>query len=92
MTNKEKEKEILAKAIPFQTFIFLPGHIGLYLGQYNKQAVIFHNVWGIRLENSGRFVIGKTVITSLYPGMENPDAVKSLMTRVKSFNIIARDK
>jgi len=90
MTNKEKEKTILEKAIPFQTFIFLPGHIGLYIGQFDDQAVMLHNIWGIRLKNNGRFVIGKTVITSLYPGMENPDAVKSLMKRVNSFNIIAR--
>ena len=90
MTNKEKEKEILAKAIPFQTFIFLPGHIGLYVGQYDNQAVMLHNIWGTRLEGNGRFVIGKTVITSLYPGMEHSEAVQSLMCRVQSFNIIAQ--
>ncbi len=90
MTTKEKEKEILKKAIPFQSFIFLPGHIGLYVGEYKGQAVMLHNVWGIRLKNNGRFVVGKTVITSLYPGMENPAAVQSLMKRVQSFNIIAR--
>lgn len=90
LSNKEKEKEILEKAVPFQTFIFLPGHIGLYIGQYDDKAVFLHNMWGIRLKDNGRFVIGKTVITSLYPGMENPDAVQSLMKRVQSFNIIAR--
>lgn len=90
MTTKEKDRAIIQNAIPFQTLIYLPGHIGLYIGHEKEKALMLHNMWGIRLQQDKRYVVGKTVITTLYPGMEHPKAVKSLMERVQSFNIIAR--
>lgn len=88
MSDEEKEHIILTQGIPFQTLIYLPGHIGLYVGQYENKAVIFHNLWGVKLQNDGRFIIGKAVITSLYAGMELSDVKSSIMERVQSMNIL----
>ncbi len=87
LSNRKKKQEIIQKAIPFQSFIFLPGHIALYLGTYKNEPVIFHNVWGVRLENDGRHVIGKTAITGLEMGKELPKAESLILERVQSFNI-----
>ncbi len=90
LSIEEKERLILNQAIAFQTFLYLPGHIGLYLGQYQGKAVMLHNIWGVRLKDDGRHIIGKNVITSLYPGMEIKKATSSLMERLKSFNIVIK--
>ena len=92
MSDKDKEDLILTHAIPFQTFIYLPGHIGLYVGQYNGKAVMLHNMWGVRIGEFGRFVVGKTVITTLYPGEELEGFNNSLMSRVKSITVIGKEK
>lgn len=76
----EKEATILREGRPFATLVWLKGHIGLYIGAYQGQAALLHSFWGIRTEPevvagrkvSGRFVIGRTVITSLRPGKELP--------------------
>jgi hypothetical protein len=55
----------------------MPGHVTLYLGGYQGQPVILHNTWGLKTKTltgkKGRHTIGRTVITSLYPGAELPD-------------------
>ncbi len=90
LSSSQKEAEILRRAIPFRSLIYLPGHIGLYVGKYQNMPVMFHNMWGIRLQNDARFVIGKTVITSLSPGSELKNFISPLIERVKSFNILAK--
>ncbi len=55
----------------------MPGHIGLYLGNVDGKPVMFHNVWGVRVNegpgHDDRHVIGKAVITTLEPGKELPN-------------------
>lgn len=74
----EKEREIVREAAPFRSLIHLPGHIGLYLGTYQGKAVMYHNMWGLRIRDAsggcdGRAVVGKAVVTTLRPGVERPD-------------------
>jgi cell wall-associated NlpC family hydrolase len=71
-----KEQLIRENGKPFATFLWHPGHIMLYLGQYEGRAAVAHAVWGVKTKRKGiegRHVIGKTVITSLEPGKELPD-------------------
>ncbi len=88
LTLKPKENTILEKGIPFRTLIWLPGHIGLYLGEYRGRAAMFHNIWGIRVDEQGqgddRHVIGRAVVTSLEPGKEldNIYENQTLLTRI----------
>ncbi len=74
---REKEKTIIRNAVPFLTLLWMPGHIGLYIGEDRGRALIFHSTWGIKTKDSvgreGRKIIGETVITTLQPGIELPD-------------------
>lgn len=91
LSDEEKEERIRVQAVPFQTFIYLPGHIGLYVGQYEGKAVMLHNMWGVRINEYGRFVVGKTVITTLYPGEELEGFSNSLMSRVQSLTVVGKE-
>jgi cell wall-associated NlpC family hydrolase len=77
----EKPRAIVQNGAPFVTLIHMPGHIMLYLGVYDGQPVVMHNVWGVRVNADGgkvgRAVIGKTVVSSLRAGAEISDRPKS---------------
>ena len=79
MPAEAKAAWLAASAKPFRTIIGMPGHVTLYLGQYNGQGVIFNSVWGVRTMNGdgdeGRAVLGKVCVTSFLPGKELPDAM-----------------
>jgi hypothetical protein len=70
----EKLRAIVERGVPFATLIHMPGHIMLYLGVYDGEPVVMHNVWGVRVKNKnggeGRVVIGRTVVSSLRAGEE----------------------
>ncbi len=74
MTLEEKKAAVRRYAKPFLTMIWMPGHIGLYVGEEHGQPAMFHNVWGIRVDEQGmgddRFIIGRAVVTTLEPGKE----------------------
>ncbi len=75
---KAKKKEaILANAKPFQSMLYVPGHIVLYLGQYKGEPVIMHTYWGTRLEDGTKKVLGRNVITTTEPGKELSDIKES---------------
>ncbi len=94
MGPEDKENRILAEGIPFFSLLWLRGHIGLYIGEFEGKPAMFHNVWGIRTlsENgdSGRAVIGKAVVTSLRPGAElaNAASAASLIQRIERLSIL----
>ena len=93
-----KEQVIRAEGVPFFSLIWLRGHIGLYVGEYNGKALMFHDIWGVRLARAdedgkvheGRAVIGKAVVTSLRPGAELPDVASpaSILDRVERMTIL----
>jgi hypothetical protein len=72
-----KEALILEKAEPFRSLLWMPGHIGLYIGEHEGQAAWFHNMWGLRSTlkdgSEGRAILGRAVVTSLRPGQERAD-------------------
>jgi hypothetical protein len=76
-----KIETIVRDAVPFATLIHMPGHIMLYLGVYDGEPVVMHNVWGVRINapggKTGRAVIGKTVVSSLRAGAEIKNRPKS---------------
>ena len=95
--DKAKEKALREVAQPFRTLIWMPGHIGLYVGQWEGQAAMFHNMWGVRnsLGNGreGRLVIGRAVVTGLRPGEERGDVEESalLLHKVKAFTVLGAE-
>ena len=92
----EKRERILATAVPFRTILNLSGHNMLYLGTFEGSPVAFHTIWGLRTESadesqSGRYLIGKSVITSLSPGREISILSRSrgdLLSRIRSFTLL----
>ncbi len=92
---EEKQRKIMNEAKPWATLIYLPGHIMLYLGDYEGRPVVMHNMWGLRTRDfwgrEGRHLVGQAVITSLQPGRELYwlDRTRGdLLERVKSMNIL----
>lgn len=90
---EEKEKKIRTEAIPFETFLHRRGHIMLYLGVYEDNIMILHNMWGIKTvndEKEGRVIVGKVVISTLDIGSEQNgyDYNTSLLPSLDRMNII----
>nr|WP_033599240.1 SH3 domain-containing C40 family peptidase [Helicobacter pylori] len=88
MKAKEKEEYILKNATPFGTLLYLKGHIMLYLGAYNHQAIVAHSIWSVQTQKhfkTLRHKIGGVVITSLWLAEEHNGAFskkKLLIDRV----------
>lgn len=68
--KSKKKQTIISKAKPFQSMLYVPGHIVLYLGQYKGEPVIMHTYWGARLKNGSKKILARTVITTTEPGKE----------------------
>lgn len=95
---QDKENTILQQGKPFATLLWLKGHIGLYIGEYQGQAAMYHAFWAIRTKPemnqgrkvSGRYVIGRTVITSTKPGIELPNAssTEGLLDRMLGMSVL----
>jgi cell wall-associated NlpC family hydrolase len=99
ITSEQKEKIILQKGIPYLTILWRKGHVMLYIGQQNGQALIFHNIWGIKTKDlrgrEGRKIIGQAVITTLRPGRElqNFDADSGdLLSNINGMSILVSEQ
>jgi cell wall-associated NlpC family hydrolase len=68
----EKKAAIIKYAKPFRSLLYVPGHIGLYLGQYKGEPIIMHTYWGIRLKNWDKYTLSQTIITTTEPAKEHP--------------------
>lgn len=79
---KEKEEKILNEGIAYQTLLWFPGHIMLYIGSYQKKPYVFHAIW--KLQNS-KMMIGQSVISTLEL---KDDQNLSLLNRVKGMTIL----
>ncbi len=65
-----KKATIIENAKPFRSLLFVPGHIGLYLGKYKNEPVIMHTYWGVRLKDWSKYPLCRTIITTTEPGKE----------------------
>lgn len=93
LSDEEKIKAIKEKAVPFQTLLYKPGHILLYVGIYNDKVIAFHNTWGIKTKKfgqEGRIVVGKTIFSTLRLGKNQDyyDEDGEILKNLKSMNII----
>ncbi len=96
LSNTEKIELIKDKAIPFETILYKKGHVLLYIGTYDNNVMVMHNIWGIHTKDKdgvkGRVVIGKAVISTLELGseVENFDPNGMLLTTLSSMNIFTK--
>jgi len=94
-TNQQKKQYIKKYGVPFLSLIYIKGHIALYLGIKNNEPIIFHNMWGVKtIKNGqeGRFIVGKSVISTLEIGKELKyyDKSKNILTKVKGIIILTK--
>lgn len=89
LSRKDKEAYIIAHATPFQSILWLQGHIMLYIGEYQGRAIVAHSAWsaltGKRYEN----MLGGVVITTLHTGEEHNSLFASsplLLDRVEAMS------
>ena len=80
MDKAQKERYIIENAKPFETTIYMRGHIMLYIGHIDNRVYAMHNMWGIRTKDDsgkigGRKIVGQTVVSSLHLG-EGLDGVE----------------
>lgn len=79
LTAGEKEALIRQQGRPGLSLLYMPGHIMLYLGQWEGRAVALHALWGLRTQEAsgqeGRWVVGRVVISDLWPGRQQGQAV-----------------
>ena len=93
LNTSEKEALIIKEGVPFETFLHRHGHIMLYLGTYEGNIMILHNMWGIKTvddnAHEGRIIVGKVVISTLDIGSEldGYDYNSSLLPRLDRMNI-----
>ncbi len=73
LPKAKKKAVILARAKPFRSLLYVPGHITLYLGRYRNEPVIMHTYWGIRLKDWSKYPLCRTIITTTEPGRELPN-------------------
>ena len=95
LSEKEKLQKIKEVAIPFETLLYRKGHIGLYIGTYDNNVVVFQNMWGVKTKHKGkegRFIVGRGVFTTLEAGknLKDYDAKLSFLHKLKSINILTR--
>lgn len=96
LSNDDKLLLIKENGVPFETIIYLKGHVLLYVGTYQESVMVMHNIWGIRTVdkdgNKGRHIIGKAVISTLELGadLDEFDPAMKLLSRAESMNIFTK--
>ncbi|MFV0423458.1 NlpC/P60 family N-terminal domain-containing protein [Oleidesulfovibrio sp.] len=96
---EKREAVILQQGRPFFSFIWMRGHIGLYLGamddgEGHSVPLMFHNVWGVRTGGKGRtpegrLIVGRAVVSSLHVGEEYPDVQENwMLERIRGLTLL----
>ncbi len=70
--GRAKKDMILSYAKPFCSLLYVPGHIGIYIGRYKNEPIIMHTYWGVRKKDFSKYILARTIITTLEPGRELP--------------------
>lgn len=81
-TPHEKEQLILAKGRAWGSLLWLSGHIVLYVGELNQKAIVFHNLWGLRViegTQESRAIVGRSILSDLWLGLELPNRVPNML-------------
>jgi hypothetical protein len=69
--NAERKLQVLRQAKPGATLLRIPGHIMIFVGFYNNQPYVIHNIWAFRNQHENAetiYRIGKVAVTSLMLG------------------------
>lgn len=92
MDNKTKKEFIIKHAKPYETILYMPGHVMLYVGHNKGDIITVHDAWGIRTKDNQRVLISSIAITSAEIGKElkNVETKDLLLSKVTSMNIVTK--
>ena len=95
LSDEAKRERIITEGVPFETLLYRKGHILLYIGTYEGEVMVLHNLWGVKTTNghdSDRKIVGRAVISTLNIGSElaTYDASSALLHKIESMNIITQ--
>jgi cell wall-associated NlpC family hydrolase len=83
----EKKKKIMAHGVPFQSFVYMPGHMSLYIGTRGAEPVFLQNAWAYRTcvntPDEGRIVIGRAFFSDWEKWENMQNRASCLMTLKK---------
>lgn len=97
MDEETKLASIRGRGVPFASLIWLPGHIGLYLGtDQHGEPLLLHNIWGVRTMlpggGQGRAIVGRLAISTLRPGEDRPDVRRgAFLERIRGVTLLGRE-
>lgn len=75
LSPEARKAAILREGKPFMTLLGFPGHVGLYVGTYENEPVMLHNILGLRTSKAEEFyrhIIGKCTLSTLEVGKNDP--------------------
>lgn len=90
---EDKSRMLKANGIPFHTLIYLPGHIGLYLGFDDDNIYMFHTPWALRTqiegsEAQGRDIIGRALVTTLDLGTNLANIPATWLDKMSGYRVL----
>ena len=89
---EQKARLIMEKGVPFQTLVWLKGHIMLYVGSRDGKPLVFHDHWGVTVKDgegkSRKQIVGKAVVSTLTPGSELALANGPLLAKIGKIRIL----
>ena len=90
LNNAQKAHFIARYGKPYETLLYLKGHIMLYVGVVGKENAAFHAAWGVRTKDEGRLLIAKSAFTRLDIGKHDERVSKEdlLISRLESISIL----
>ena len=70
MESQDKAAAIVQNAVPFETLLYMPGHVMLYVGtDADGNPAAYHALWGQKVRTQflqeTRNVVGKTIVSGL---------------------------
>jgi len=92
LSAADKEQRIREQGVPFRTLLHHPGHIMLYAGLHNDKPVVLHTIWAIRHQTDNcpeqKYIIARTVLSTLEAGKELPLSRGTLMDRLDEMLVL----
>lgn len=90
LSNSQKIALIKRYGKPYETLLYLKGHIVLFVGVVNGKNLAFHSIWGVRTKEDGRILISKSVITTLDIGKDDKRVAKGdlLLSRLEAMSFL----
>jgi cell wall-associated NlpC family hydrolase len=90
-SNDEKERFIIKYGIPYQTILYCPGHVVLYVGTYKGKVLIAHSKYSVpfmKNQVEGSHIIGQSLVSTLYFDRDIPQGTKFFIDHLSAMMVV----